>query len=95
MTFCNARSRCTEAGVSASSSSALFEDFQQLQAIWTHPFVLKQKTKTHECTKRDFDDDCSDDHSADASECSNSDSETNSEENGKQLLDFFFKTTLN
>lgn len=80
MTFCNARSKCTEAGVSALSSSALFEDFQQLQAIWTHPFVLKQKAKANECAKRDSDDDCSDD---DASICSNSDSETDSEGNGK------------
>lgn len=90
MTFCNARTKCTEAGVSAPSSSALFEDFQQLQAIWTHPFVLKRKSEVGECTTHNSDDDLSDDdHSDDASKCSHSDSETDSEENGKLILDLF------
>lgn len=90
MTFCNARSKSAAAGVSASSSSALFEDFQQLQAIWTHPFVLKQKTKADSDTTLDSDNDLSeDDHSDDASKCSNSDSETDSEGNGKRILSLF------
>lgn len=87
MTFCNARTKCTEAGVSAPSSSALFKDFQQLQSIWAHPFVLKQKTKTNECETPYSDDDVSDDehsdddHSDDGQPDSYSDSDTDFEEN--------------
>lgn len=42
MTFCNARRRCEKAGLSAHTSSVLFEDFHSLQRIWTHPLVLKE-----------------------------------------------------
>lgn len=63
----------------------LFQDYQQLQAVWTHPFVLKQKIGTDECATRDSDDDLSDhDHSDDVFKCSDSESETDCDENGKK-----------
>lgn len=58
MTFCNSRSKCSEAGVCDHSPSALFKDFQQLQAIWTHPLSLKLKTYDSDdknCDDSDFD----------------------------------------
>lgn len=102
MTFCNARTKCTKAGVTPPSSSALFEDYQQLQAIWTHPFVLKLKTKAdkrvatsdsdEDATRNSGDglsgdDQSDDDYCDDVSKCSDSESGTDSEENGKLIHD--------
>lgn len=84
MTYCNARIKCKEAGLSAPSSSALFQDFHNLQEVWTHPLALKeQRAKMDESVTSDgeqSEDDEGDSHfEDDTSKISNGDSETDAD----------------
>lgn len=89
MSFCDVRAQCAEAGVSAPSSSTLFEDFQSLQGIWTHPSVLKDKMMANVEYSSDDDksDDDSDDkeHDDDDGDKSYDDSDDNEHNDGEDM----------
>lgn len=81
MTHCNARIKCKQADLAASSSSALFEDLHNLQGILTHPLALKEhKANIDEPMTSDDDENSDGDHSEDdTSDNSDDDSATNSD----------------
>lgn len=99
MTFCNARIKCKEVGLATPSSSALFEDFQNWQGVWTHPLALKkQKQNIDEPVTSDEEENSADDDSEDeTSDESDGDSETNSDNDSMYLFiytDIFFAFIL-
>lgn len=80
MTYCNARVKCKEAGLAVPSSSALFKDFQNIQAICAHPMALWEKKTEVRASGMDDEDVSSNGQSEDSSSDSSvDDSETDSD----------------
>lgn len=76
---------CKDAGVSIPSSSELFKDFHNLQAVWTHPLVFAMKKSKAEMTCDDDNKDPGDDSDLNGDDISSSDTEIDSSfENCKQ-----------